>query len=181
MSTGASRAPHIILVGLPGAGKTRCGSMLARRLRRPFVDLDAEIERREQRAVREIFATGGEREFRRLESEVTRSLIAAPASVISPGGGWIEDEENRALVRGVSWTVYLRVSAETAFRRMGPRRDRRPLLSGAEPLGSLRAILERRESLYGLADVELDTEVLSPKEVVNELIRLALRRWGPVG
>jgi shikimate kinase len=170
-----------VLVGLPGAGKTVCGELLAERLRRPFLDLDREIERMAGRTISEIFAQSGEGQFRDLETEATRSLPGLSPSVISPGGGWIEREVNRELVRGTSRLVYLRVSPATALRRLAGETAARPLLAERDAAAEIAAILDRRSPLYQAADAELDTEVLSPSAVVDQLVRLALRWGGPVG
>jgi len=178
---GAGQAPHIVLVGLPGAGKTVCGALLAARLGLPFLDLDQEVERRSGRTIREIFSAEGEEFFRDLETQVTASLTDLPPSIVSPGGGWIEREQNRELAKSTCRVVYLRVSPGTALVRLGSDVASRPLLVGGNPLARIAAILERRGPLYGMADAEINTEVLSPKAVVDELGRLALRWGGPVG
>ena len=76
--------PHIVLVGLPGSGKSTVGPLLAAELKAPFIDLDHEIERRERMTVAEIFASRGEQEFRAMERTITQELAARPSSVISP-------------------------------------------------------------------------------------------------
>lgn len=172
---------HILLVGLPGAGKTVCGALLAQRLGRPFLDLDHEIERLSSRSVAEIFERLGEGHFRDLETEATEALSEHPPSVVAPGGGWIEREGNRAIAQRSSRMVYLRVSPGTALTRLGAEVAARPLLRGEDPLARIVSLLDRRGPLYAMADIELDTEVLSPKEVVDQLARLALRWGGPVG
>ena len=177
----AGQAPHIVLVGLPGAGKTLCGELLAGRLGRPFLDLDGEIERTARQTITEIFAHFGEAHFRDLETEATRGMALLPPAVISPGGGWIEREANRELARVACRTVYLRVSPATALQRLVGQTATRPLLAGADAEARITAIFTRRRPLYEAADAVLDTEVLSPSEVVDQLVRLALRWGGSVG
>ena len=179
--TSTGRAPHIVLIGLPGAGKTVCGELLAGRLGRPFLDLDIAIERTERRTITEIFADFGEAHFRDLETEATLGMADLPPSVISPGGGWIEREANRELARATCRMVYLRVSPATALQRLEGQTATRPLLAGADAEAKTTAIFTRRRPLYEAADAMLDTEVLSPSEVVDQLVRLALRWGGPVG
>lgn len=170
-----------MLVGLPGAGKSVCGELLAERLGRSFLDLDREIERMAGRTIPEIFAHSGEGTFRDLETEATRSLSGLPPAVVAPGGGWIEREANRALASGSCRVVFLRVSPATALARLAGGMASRPLLAGGDAAVKIAAILDRRSPLYQTADAELDTEVLSPSEVVDQLVRLALRWGGPVG
>lgn len=78
---------HIILVGLPGSGKSTVGPRVAEALGVPFEDLDAIIIRRMGMPVARIFGEFGEAHFRKLEREVTAERLAAPPSVIAPGGG----------------------------------------------------------------------------------------------
>ena len=180
-SAAAGKSPHLVLVGLPGAGKTICGELLAARLGRPFVDLDREIERMAGRSVTAIFDQLGESAFRDLETEATRALDTLPPAIIAPGGGWIERQVNREIARGTCRLVYLRVSPATALRRLGNQTASRPLLAGGDPAINIATIFDRRGPLYMTSDAELDTEVLSPEEVVDRLVVLALRWREPVG
>ncbi|MEP7346499.1 MAG: shikimate kinase [Gemmatimonadaceae bacterium] len=173
--------PHLLLVGLPGAGKTVCGELLAKRLGRLFIDLDQEIERMAGLTVPEIFAQFGEAHFRDMETEATRALRSRLPAIVAPGGGWIERPSNRELAKGVYRLVYLRVSPATALRRLGEQTSSRPLLNGGDPEARIAGLLDRRAPLYMTADAELDTEVLTPEEVVDQLIPLALRWGGALG
>lgn len=173
--------PHIILVGLPGAGKSTCGARLAEVLSRPFVDLDAEIEHSAGAPISSIFAKHGEEHFRDLESNETRRLLTRPPSVVSPGGGWVERRENQDMVRSVSVVVWLRVSPAEAARRMGAQTSLRPLLAGGDPESRIARLLERRERFYEASDVTLDTEVLGTEAVVSAVRELVWQRVGSLG
>src|SRR4051812_21747636 len=121
--------PHLILVGLPGSGKTTVGQAVAQNLTRTFLDIDAEIERREGRAISQIFGEKGEGYFRRKEREITEELTLIGNMVVAPGGGWAADPEVVSMLRPPSILVYLRVTPATALKRLGPMRMMRPLLS----------------------------------------------------
>lgn len=172
---------HLVLVGLPGAGKTTVGRLLAGLLERPFVDLDELIEERVGMPIPRIFAARGEEYFRRFEHEVTKSLPTRPPSVISPGGGWIESPANLRVVRPPSWIVYLLVSPEDAFARMKDLAVKRPLLAGPDPRMAMQSLFERRHALYATADMVVDTEVLTPQAVANAIVRLASERGIRIG
>ncbi|HEX6534771.1 MAG TPA: shikimate kinase [Gemmatimonadaceae bacterium] len=166
-------SPHIILVGLPGAGKSAAGALLARRLARPFVDFDVEIERRTGSSVAGIFRDRGEAAFRALEMELTRELAASGGMILAPGGGWITTPGALALLRPPGRLIYLRASPDVALMRMGRSLAQRPLLRAADPLAELRGLLAARERAYLLADHVLDVDVLDLQQVAVELARLA--------
>src|SRR5687768_16702391 len=90
---------HLILVGVPGAGKSTVGAAVAVRLGREFLDLDQEIERREAATVGAIFAEKGEHYFRQRERELTEELRTKGNMVVAPGGGWIINPDVMALLR----------------------------------------------------------------------------------
>jgi shikimate kinase len=176
--------PHIILVGLPGSGKSTVGPLLAAELKAPFVDLDHEVERRQRMSVADIFASRGEQEFRAMEHAITLELAQRPPSVIAPGGGWIVDEANVSAIRPPARMIHLVVSVSTALKRLGPDIDKRPMLAGpAGPAakGRLEAIAAARMPLYSRADAEISTENVTPQQVAIFGLRLA-SAWGwPIG
>ena len=79
---------HIVLIGLPGSGKTTIGRLVAERLGTGFVDSDVIIVRKMQMPIARIFATQGELKFREMEKETMEQALAGPPSVLAPGGGW---------------------------------------------------------------------------------------------
>jgi len=87
MTVGEPPDGHLILVGLPGAGKTTVGQLVAARLGVPFLDFDQEISRRSGLSVADYFARFGEATFRAAEVALTRELQQAPRTVLAPNGG----------------------------------------------------------------------------------------------
>lgn len=165
---------NIILVGLPGVGKTSVGRAVARLLNRPFVDFDTEIEHREHASVGQIFDRKGEAYFRSLEAALTTDLASSSRTVMATGGGWVTNAESMALLHSTGRMIYLRASPETALARMARGRARRPLLEGPDPLGSITALYEARRLLYETADLVLDTEVVEKSEVIEHVRQYAL-------
>lgn len=165
--------PHVILVGLPGAGKSTIGAAVAERLGRAFLDLDAELERREGRSVSQIFGEDGEGYFRRKERELTEELRLVGNMILAPGGGWIGDAGVVSLLRPPGRLIYLRVSPTTALARLGPNRALRPLLSRPEPLLELERLYRERRGAYETADEIVDTELYGLQRVIERVAELA--------
>ena len=167
-------APHLIFVGLAGSGKTTIGRAVAERLGRPFLDLDQEILRREGMAtVGDIFRAHGEAAFRRMESDLTQALASRRGLVIAPGGGWIMTPGSLQAMQSVAFLVYLKVTPETALARIGADVGNRPLLDHPNPVGELQRHLEVRGPKYETADLVVDTERLSPSEIVSAVVAFA--------
>jgi shikimate kinase len=173
--------PHLVLVGLPGSGKSTVGPLLASALGAPFLDLDAEIERRHGLTISQIFLQRGELLFRAMEHALTRELAAKAGMVLSPGGGWMVNEANVALLRPPARIIHLEVSVPTAVARLGSGIARRPLLAGPAAQDRLEALAAARTPLYSSADAAINTEALTPQEVATFGLRLA-SAWGwPIG
>ena len=173
MVPAAADAP-IVLVGLPGAGKSTAGRLAAERLGWSFVDLDEEIARAAGgRTIPELFAEEGEPAFRGREREATRNLQGRRRIVVAPGGGWMSNPGCADLLRPPARIIHLRVGVGSALRRLRSSPGIRPLLAGADPAAALSELERRRARAYAGADVELDTEVLSLQEVVESIERLA--------
>ena len=162
---------HVILVGLPGAGKSTVGNMLARRLHVGFLDFDVEIVRRERMPITEIFAAKGEAAFRALELSLTEEVAALPRMVLSPGGGWVSQPAAVAVLKPRSRLVYLQITPEGAVRRMGRRMSTRPLLQKADPRAELERLLAMRRHVYEAADIIVDVEALGAQRVADLLYR----------
>jgi shikimate kinase len=164
--------PHLILVGLPGVGKSTIGRAAARQLGRPFLDFDQEIERRSGMSIREIFRLKGEDHFRGQEFELTKELSATGGMVLSPGGGWITQKSSVELLRSAGRIIYLRASPEAVAKRLR-RVETRPLLAGRDPVVALRELYAKRQALYETADMVLDTERIARQQLIAKLVELA--------
>lgn len=168
-----SPAGPIVLVGLSGAGKTVVGRLLAQRLAYTFLDLDSEVERRAGCSIADLFAAEGERTFRDLEGQVTRSAAVDSETVVSTGGGWMDRPELREM-----WPdavrIWLRVEPKSAVSRLARERSTRPLLAGPDPESELRRLLAGRLAAYQMAEIAVRTDGLAPEAVVVAILdRLA--------
>jgi shikimate kinase len=169
---------HLILVGLPGSGKSTVGRAVANRLGRKFLDFDVEIERREQLSVSEIFAAKGEPYFRELERAITAELRDVAGMVLAPGGGWIANPGCLEAIRGRATLVYLEVAPERAVARMGRGLTQRPLLSRPNPVEEATKLLDARKDLYLQSDHTVSTDLLARSEVVLRIVALAMTEQG---
>lgn len=158
----------IVLVGVPGAGKTTVGELLAAKLGKSFTDSDHVIEARAGKSVSDIFTQDGEATFRKLEHEVILDLIKAGDGVVALGGGALGNDETRAAVKGAN-TVWLVAGLAQAVDRVGMNRNR-PLLLG-NVRGQLAELMAAREPLYReVATLTVDTSALNPAEVVDQIV-----------
>lgn len=168
---------HVILVGLPGAGKTTVGRLVAAALGADFVDLDEAIERRAGKSVPRIFAEDGEAAFRALEADVGAATLRARPRVVAPGGGFFAGERTRDLARSTGLVVYLETDPAEAVRRLDGEAPR-PLLEGGDPERRMATLLATRGPLYRESECSVDTTGLAVEEVAGRVVSLARDRAG---
>jgi len=145
-----SRMSKIYLVGLPGSGKTTLGTALAAALNMPFVDLDAEIEKREGQAVPTIFSTKGEDYFRQVESQVLREWAGSSQSfVMGTGGGAPCFYQGMDTINRSGISIFLDVTVDEILRRLAAFTNR-PLLKADDDQ-------KKKEKLEGLRQTRLTT------------------------
>lgn len=160
----------IALIGAPGSGKSTVGALLAERLGVGFVDVDATIEGREGRMIREIFAEDGEPAFRALEREATLELLGAGGVVSLGGGAPMTPAIAEALADDTVVTVWLQVDARNATQRIGLDGGR-PLLTGGPMRATLIKLLNQRTPVYAAAaQHHVDTSGRDPEEVVDDIV-----------
>src|SRR4030095_10517137 len=141
------RTSNVFLIGPMGSGKSAVGKHLARLMRAPFRDSDAEIEARTGVDISYIFSREGEAGFRQREREVIEEVTRASPIVLATGGGAILLEANRTALRERGFVVYLRPSIEQQVERVRHGRNR-PLLHDVDPLIKLTELMAIREPLY---------------------------------
>jgi shikimate kinase len=168
---------HIVLIGLPGAGKTTVGKQVADRLHCPFVDVDTIITRKMQMPVARAFAEFGEPRFRAVERESVIEALDGEHGVIVPGGGWSAQPGNLADVGAKGFIVYLKCMATTAAKRVQGG-EVRPVMAGDDPYARMRTLLQEREPYYAQADAEVKTDMRSAPQVADEVVKLARERGG---
>ncbi|HZQ46209.1 MAG TPA: shikimate kinase [Verrucomicrobiae bacterium] len=160
---------NIVLIGFMGTGKSSVGRLVADQLRFNLIDTDELIESRTGKSVTEIFAEKGEAAFRQHERQIVAELGSHKRSVISTGGGVGASEANLASLKEHALVVCLWASPEKIWERVRTQ-THRPLLKEADPLAEIRQLLAAREPCYKQADVLLNTEVRSLKEVAQQVL-----------
>ena len=168
---------HILLVGLPGSGKTTIGRLVAERLGAGFIDSDLIVVRKMQMPVARIFAIHGEGKFREIEKEAMEQALAGPPSVLSPGGGWAAQPGLLESARQNSFVVYVKTMAMTATRR-ATTENTRPMLAGQDPAEEMRNLLKDREPFYKLAEAEIKNDMKTPEAAADEIVALAREKAG---
>lgn len=166
---------HVVLIGLPGAGKSTIGRLVADTLKAPFLDIDATIMRKEGRPIEILFAERGEAAFRQIEAQEMEHALAGEASIIAPGGGWAAQPGAIATARDRALLVYLKTRPATATTRAAPAGNR-PALMGEDPELLMRELLHEREPFYMQADAQVETDARRPAEVAADVVRLARER-----
>jgi shikimate kinase len=158
----------IVLVGMPGSGKSAVGRRLAARLEMPFIDADEEIESAAGKPIMDIFKDHGEAYFREGERKVIARLLGSGPQVLATGGGALLAAETRDNIRRSGISVWLKAELPVLMRRV-LKRNTRPLLE-KDPEGVMRQLMEARYPIYATADVIVESRDLPHETVVGEII-----------
>lgn len=170
------RISNLVLIGFMGTGKSSVGRLVADQLHFTFLDTDDVLVSRAGKSIAEIFAQEGEAAFREKECALVQELVPRTRTVISTGGGLPVHPANLASLKTHALVMCLWASPEKIWERVRGQ-NHRPLLNDPDALTKLRALLAAREPFYRQADVLVNTEMRSLREVALQVIhqfRLAL-------
>ena len=159
---------NLVLIGMPGAGKSTVGVVLAKKLGYYFMDSDLVIQEREKRLLHEIIAQEGLQGFLEIENRINASLNAEH-SIIATGGSVIYGTEAMAHFKQIGTVIYLKLSYEAIENRLGDLRERGVALKEHQTLAQLYA--ERTPLYEQYADIIIDCEELVLREVVEQIIQ----------
>ena len=171
----------VVLIGLMGSGKSTVGMRLAQQLNCEFVDVDARIALETNKTVREIFASDGEEEFRKVESSVLATVLneslsqisdrSATCVIIATGGGAIIAKSNRdKMIDSADHIIWLQADVDALVRRTSASKSVRPLLD-SDPRNTLQALDRERSDLYGqIATTKINTSALRVDQVVDQIV-----------
>ena len=165
-----SAALSIFLIGMMGAGKSTVGVRLARRLNRPFIDVDRELECRLGVDIPTVFDLEGEEGFRRREAQLIEELTGSEGLVLATGGGAVLAAANRRVLASRGLVVYLRATPADLWQRL--RRDKhRPLLKADNPRQRIIDLVGQRDPLYmEIADYVVSTGRQPVDQAVESII-----------
>jgi shikimate kinase len=154
-----------------GTGKTVVGKILAAKLGKEFIELDARIEKKAGKTIPAIFRDEGEIGFRELEIEVTSEIAGRKNAVIACGGGIVLNKINIDRLGKECVVVCLAASPAVILKRTSTDKDGRPLLVGADRMRQVRELLKFRLPYYaGAADITINTSRLKPESVARRIV-----------
>lgn len=159
----------LVLVGMPGAGKSKIGMFLAQCLDIPFIDTDQEIERAAGCSVAEIFTRDGESAFRIAEARLVTRLAGQGPCVIATGGGAVMNPQVWDEVLEKCLAIWVRADLDLLVRRTEGRPER-PLLASGDVRVKLQDLLDRREPVYARAPLRVESRDAPPVETVSTLL-----------
>jgi shikimate kinase len=166
----ATPTANLYLVGFMGTGKTTIGRMVAQRLQFQLLDSDHEIERAENMAIPEIFATKGEAAFRVLEKRFVESGHAKTGCVVACGGGLVVQPGMLAALQARGVVICLHASLETILKRTAANRNR-PLLNVEDPMDRIRTLYLQREPIYKRSGSVILTDSRPAGDIVAHVLR----------
>ena len=159
---------NIVLLGMPGSGKSTVGVLLAKSLRKKFVDTDLLIQEQEERLLREIIAEEGLDRFIEIENEVNASVLTEN-SVIAPGGSVVYGEEAMNHLKEIGQVIYLKLSYGTIEQRLGDLTKRGVVF---RPGQTLKTLYDERCPLYErYADFVVECDGLELGDTLERVLR----------
>lgn len=160
---------NIILVGFMGTGKTTVGKVLAARLQRHFMDMDAELEARAGKPISRIFAEDGEPAFRLIERNLVVELSRQGNLIIAAGGGIVLNPDNIRDFSATGHVICLKATSDEIIRRVSGC-SHRPLLEQGDKGERIRKLLQQRRHFYDTIAIQVETTGKTPDEVVARVL-----------
>jgi shikimate kinase len=162
---------NLTLTGMMGVGKSTIGKNLAKKLKYNFIDVDNLIEINEGMSINLIFKNKSESYFRKIESEITTSVLKKTNTVISLGGGAFLNNSIRRIIKKSSISFWLDVPIDLLINRL-KRSKKRPLLNSKNISESVKKIYFERKKIYNEADFKIKCKSFKTEEVVDKILKL---------
>ena len=161
---------NLVLLGMMGAGKTRIGKYVARKLKINFFDIDKLIEKKNEMKITDIFKKKGEIYFRKEEELISIEYLNKKSSIISLGGGGFINDKIRKKVLSECVSVWLNVNLETIHERLKDSK-KRPLINRNNQKNIDKIFMERKK-IYSLANYEINCDNLNVNQVSKKIIKI---------
>ena len=172
-----NRERSIVFIGFMGVGKTTVGKLVAKKLNRPFIDIDEEIEKEYQMPVSQIFNQIGEMAFRKREKSLISNLAEQEQKIISVGGGAFLQEEIRQVCLTSCIVIYLNLSLENWKNRLDLIIESRPVLQGKSK-EEMEDLFYTRQAIYSQHHLKIETDNKAPNEIADEIIETLVTNFG---
>ena len=161
---------NIVLCGFMGSGKSTIGKLLSRKMGMAFIDLDAYIEKKENKSISQIFADSGEEYFRQLEKNAVKELAYKKSVILAAGGGTLTFRENVDTLRNAdNKIILLDLPVEVVSQRLKGD-TKRPLLNRPDKEQVIRELYEKRLPLYRSAADIVVNAANSPMQVCMDIM-----------
>ena len=158
---------NIVLVGMMGSGKSSIGKLLSKKTGLDFIDIDALIEKKENKSITEIFNLNGEKYFRDLEEKISIKKLKEYNNVISLGGGAFLNSKIRKQSSLNSITVWLNWKTSTLIDRIKDSK-KRPVVTNLKA-NEIKGLIEERSKVYNSSDYKVNCDKLSKSEIVDKI------------
>ena len=164
---------NIVLIGYRGTGKSVVGELLAQKLNRETISMDAEIVKKAGVSIPEFVEQNGWPKFRDLETEVARELAERDNIIVDCGGGIIERPENIPALRSNGIIFWLQASVAMIVSRIADSTERPALTEGKTFTEEVAEVLDRRSPLYsGAAQHTVNTDDMTPEQVADSILAI---------
>ena len=161
---------NLVFLGMMGSGKSSIGSMIAKKVKLDFVDIDKEIENELGMSIRKIFETKGENYFRKFEEKVTLKKLKLNTTVISLGGGAFTNKDIRKEVIKNHLSFWLNWNYEILLNRI-KNSKKRPIAFNATD-NELIDLIKKRSNIYSKALYEIKCDNLSKNEITKNILKI---------
>ncbi len=161
---------NLVFLGMMGSGKSSIGSLVARKLKLNFVDIDNEIEKNLKITIKKIFEVRGEDYFRKIEEQITLKKLKLKSTVISLGGGAFANNNIRKEILKNHLSFWLNWEDKTLLNRIKNSR-KRPLAINATDT-ELIDLIKKRSNIYSKASYEIKCDNLTKSEIVNKILEI---------
>ena len=160
---------NLVFLGMMGSGKTSIGSLVAKKLKLNFIDVDNEIEKKLGLTIQKIFETKGEEYFRKFEEKITLKILKINSIVVSLGGGAFINKVVRKEILKNHISFWLSWSNEILLNRIKNSKKRPLAFNSTE--NELIDLIKKRSNIYSKSLYEIKCDKLSKKEIVMKILK----------